>query len=248
MKQKPIQPFGRVSETGETEPAYVSIKDWAEEDRPREKMLAKGEEALTTAELLAILIGSGSAKKSAVELMGDVLKDCNGRLVLLNRLSVEDLMSYHGIGMAKAITLKAASELGRRRALEEMAHTVEQFDTAQQVYDYMRPLIQDLNHEESWVLLMNNNARLIKLVRISQGGRTDTSVDIRIVMKHALLAEATTLILVHNHPSGNARPSKADETLTMRLRDAAKTMCMHLIDHVIVTDGDYYSFAENGML
>ena len=226
----------------------LNIKDLSADDRPREKLLAKGEEALTKAELLAILIGSGSRSKNAVELMTDVLRDCDDRLILLNHLSVEELMKYKGIGQAKAITLKAAMELGRRRALEQLTKDLLVFQTSEQVYHYMLPNVQELTHERSWALMLNNSSRLIKRVTLSQGGRTETSVDLRILLRHALLAEATSLILVHNHPSGSCHPSREDKRLTEMVAQGCRTVNIRLIDHIIVTDGDYYSFADNGQL
>ena len=226
----------------------LNIKELSADDRPREKLLAKGEEALTKAELLAILIGSGSSSKNAVELMTEVLRDCDDRLILLNRLSVEELMRYNGIGEAKAITLKAAMELGRRRAMEQVTKDLQIFSNAQQVYDYMLPIVQELTYEQSWVLLLNNSSRLIKRVQLSQGGRTETPVDVRILLRHALLAEATSIILIHNHPSGTCRPSRDDERLTERVHQACRAVNIRLIDHVIVTDGDYYSFADNNRI
>ena len=226
----------------------TTIKNLAPEDRPREKLHDKGEEALTTAELLAILIGSGSPKKSAVELMLDILRDCDHKLLLLSRLTIEELMQYNGIGEAKAITLKAAMELGRRRASEEASRYLTQMTQAQTIYRYMHPILRDLNHEECWVLLLNNNARLIKRVRISQGGISETSVDVRIIMKHAILAEATSLVLVHNHPSGSIRPSKADDQLTQHTNMACRTLNIRFLDHLVITDGDYYSYAEQGRI
>lgn len=223
-----------------------SIKEWAVEERPREKLQGRGEQALTTAELLAILIGSGTTKKSAVELMRDVLRECDDKLLLLSRMSIEELMAFNGIGEAKAITIKAAMELGRRRAAEESVTKLQQLADARQVYEYMLPLVRDLNHEESWAILLNNSSRLIKRVSISLGGRTETLVDVRVVLKHALINEATGIVMVHNHPSGSCRPSKHDDMLTKHLIDACRTMNLRLIDHVIVTDGDYYSYAENG--
>ncbi len=224
------------------------IKQLAETDRPREKMHQRGEEALTTAELLAILIGSGTKSKSAVELMEEIMSDCDRKLVLLSRMSIEELMRYNGIGEAKAITLKAAMELGRRRASEDMASSLDQLRSAEQVYRYMLPVVRDLGHETSWALLFNNSMRLIKRVRISQGGRTGTLVDVRIVLKHALLNESTAIMLVHNHPSGSCHPSKEDNALTRHLDEACRTLSIRLIDHIVVTDGGYYSYAENGKL
>lgn len=231
------------------ETPYIPINQWEDrQSRPREKLLEQGHESLSTAELLAIIIGSGTRHKSAVALMEDVLRDCDHKLVLLNRMTVKELMSYSGIGEAKALSIVAAAEIGRRRAKEEVRTAFTQVTDAQQVYDYMYPDVRELTHEESWVFLLNNSARLIKRIRISQGGRTDTSVDVRIVLKAALLADATCLILVHNHPSGNVQPSREDRNLTQRLQKAAETMSLRLLDHVIVTDGAYYSFADNGQL
>lgn len=225
-----------------------AIKELAAEDRPREKLLERGAESLSNAELLAILIGSGTRKMSAVELMSRIMADCDNKLVLLNRMSVEDLMAYNGIGEAKAITLKAASELGNRRSLESVSRDLMKFDSSADIYAYMRPILQDRGHEECWVLLLNNSARLIKRKRISTGGQTSTLVDVRMVMKAALLAEATSLILVHNHPSGASRPSRDDIQLTERVRDAARTLNLTLLDHIIVADGEYYSFSDEGKL
>jgi DNA repair protein RadC len=226
----------------------LNIKELSADDRPREKLMTKGPEALSNAELLAILIGSGSPSKNAVELMTEVLHDCDDLLILLHRLSVEELMKYNGIGEAKAITLKAAMELGRRRAQEEATTKLKTITSAEQIYEYMHPDVRELTHEESWVFLLNNSSRLIKRVRLSQGGRTETSVDVRILLRHALLAEATSVILVHNHPSGSCRPSPEDNRLTERVQQACRTVNIRLVDHVIVTDGDYYSFNENGKL
>lgn len=224
------------------------ITQWALEDRPREKLMERGEEALTKAELLGILIGSGTPQKSAVEVMAELLTDCDGKLQQLSRLSIDELTQYNGIGPAKAITIKAAMELGRRRAQEETTHQRNAFTTAEDIYNYMLPIVRDLNHEESWALLLTQSGRLIRRVRLSQGGLTETAVDVRLLMKQALLAEATVFVLVHNHPSGSCAPSKADNNLTAKIRQAADTLSIRLLDHVIVTDGDYYSYAENDKL
>jgi DNA repair protein RadC len=226
----------------------LTIKEWNEEERPREKLESKGPESLTKAELLAILIGSGTKKKSAVELMAELMRECDDKLVLLSRMSIDELTQISGIGPAKAITIEAAMELGNRRTQEETTVVLEQIKDAGQIYRYMHPLMRDLNYEECWALLLNNNARLIKRVKLSQGGRTETLVDVRILLKHALLAEATSMILVHNHPSGSCRPSKEDIRLTEHVKTAGTTMNIKLLDHVIVTDGDYYSFSEDGKL
>lgn len=225
-----------------------SIKELSPEDRPRERLYAHGEKALSTAELLAIIIGSGNAKQSAVELMQEVLRDCEDKLLLLSRLSVEDLMQYSGIGMAKAITLKATMELGRRRAEEDVTRDLTSLTNSADIFRYMQPLMRDLNHEECYALLLNNNFKLIKRVRISQGGLTETAVDVRVIMKHALLAECTALVLVHNHPSGKCKPSRMDDDLTERTKQACSVLRLRFMDHVIIGDSDYYSYAENGKI
>lgn len=231
-----------------SEPAYIPINHWDEEARPREKLLKYGKEALSPAELLAIIIGSGTRNKSAVELMEDVLKDCDHKLLLLNRMSVKELMAYNGIGEAKALAIVAAAEIGRLRAKEEVQSALTQVSDSSQIYDYMLPDVRELTHEECWVFLLNNAARIIKRVRISTGGRTETSVDVRMVLKAALMADATCLIFVHNHPSGNVNPSQDDRQLTKRMQEACRTINLRLLDHVIVTDGAYYSFADNGLI
>ncbi|MBQ0143299.1 MAG: DNA repair protein RadC [Prevotellaceae bacterium] len=224
-----------------------SIKDWAEEDRPREKMMEKGEQALSNAELLAILIGSGTTKKSAVELMRDVMDSCGNRLSRLSQLSLEELTAFNGIGPAKAITLKAAAEMARRRTLETSDDLVS-ISNAEETYKIMYPIMRDLPHEEFWVLLLNNSTKLLKKVKMSSGGLSATAIDIRLVLKEALLANATHFIVCHNHPSGSLRPSSDDIHITRSLNEAAKLLKIHLIDHVIITDGKYYSFYEEGKL
>jgi DNA repair protein RadC len=209
--------------------------------------MAKGAEALTNAELLAILIGGGTTKKSAVELMQEVLHDCGDTLRGLNHMTLQDLMRFNGIGEAKALTIIAAAEIGKRRIMED-SREIQQFRSSADVLKYMTPIIQDLNHEESWALLLNNNARLLHLSHLSKGGLAETTVDVRMLLKEALLHDATSFILVHNHPSGNIRPSRHDEELTLRVNRAAQALNLRMIDHVIVTEGDYYSFSENGKI
>ena len=223
----------------------LSIARWAKEDRPREKMADLGTEALSNAELLAILIGSGSTDESAVDLMKKVLNDCNNSLNTLGKKTIADLCKYKGIGKAKAITILAACELGKRRQAETPEERPD-LGTATKIYRHMHPLMQDLDVEEFWVLLMNQHYRLIKKVKISHGGITETSVDIRIIFKEAVLANATILAVCHNHPSGNLTPSRADEELTKSIQKACELMRIHFMDHVIVTDGQYYSFHELG--
>ena len=225
----------------------LNINQWAEEDRPREKLRDLGAESLSDSELLAILIGSGSTKESAVELMKRVLNDCGNNLNTLGKKSIRELCEYNGIGEAKAITILAACELGKRRQREK-AEERKQMSTAADIYEYMHTRMQDLDVEEAWVLLMNQNFRLIKDVRISHGGITETAVDLRIIMREAILANATIIALCHNHPSNNPRPSKDDDRLTERVQKACETMRIHLLDHIIVCDGVYYSYHEQGRL
>ena len=223
----------------------LNINQWAKEDRPREKMADLGTEALSNAELLAILIGSGSTDESAVELMKHVLADCNNNLNTLGKKSIQDLTKYKGIGEAKAITILAACELGKRRQAETPEERPD-LGTATKIYRHMHHLMQDLDVEEFWVLLMNQHYRLIKKVKISHGGITETAVDIRIIIREAVLANTTILAVCHNHPSGNLTPSRADEELTKSIQKACELMRIHFMDHVIVTDGQYYSFHELG--
>ena len=224
----------------------LSINRWAEEDRPREKMMSKGAQALTNAELLAILIGSGSGDDSAVSLMQKVLASYGDSLDRVGRLSVEELCHFKGIGPAKAITILAACELGRRRAVEQPERR--QVRSAAQVYDYFYPLMRDLPVEEFHVLLLNQSAIVIDSVRIGVGGLTETAVDVRVILREALLKRATALILCHNHPSGNLRPSAHDDRLTQQVQEAARLLNLNLADHVIFTDNGYYSYADEGRL
>ena len=223
----------------------LKIAEWAEEDRPREKMMSLGAEALSNAELLAILIGSGSTKESAVELMKRILNDCKNNLNTLGKMTIQDLCHYNGIGEAKAITILAACELGKRRQMEKPEERPE-LNTATRIYNHMHPLLQDKDIEEFWILLMNQHHRLIKKMCISRGGLTETSVDVRLIIREAVLANATILVVCHNHPSGGITPSKCDDNLTHQIRQACQLMCIHFMDHVIVTDGQYYSYHESG--
>ena len=225
----------------------LNINQWAEEDRPREKMMALGAQGLSDAELLAILIGSGNTEESAVDLMKHVLADCNNNLNTLGKMTIYDLMQYNGIGEAKAITILAACELGKRRQMEKPEERPD-LGTATKIYNHMHPVLQDCDVEEFWLLLMNQNHRLIKKLRISHGGITEVSVDIRIIMREAVLANATILAVCHNHPSGNLRPSEQDNQLTYALQQACNLMRIHLMDHVILTDGAYFSYHETGRI
>ncbi len=225
----------------------LNINQWAEEDRPREKLERLGPAALSNAELLAILIGSGSTKESAVDLMKRVLADCNNNLNTLGKLTISALCDYNGVGPAKAITILAACELGKRRQAETPEERPE-LSTATRLYNHMHPLMQDLDVEEFWVLLMNQNFRLIKKVRIARGGITEVTVDVRIIMREALMAGATIVSVCHNHPSGSIVPSKADDQITLIIKKACEVMRLHFMDHVILTDGQYFSYHESGKL
>ena len=225
----------------------LSINQWAEEDRPREKMMLQGASALTNAELLAILIGSGNAEDSAVELMRKVLSDYRNNLNELGKASIDELCRYKGIGSAKAITILAASELGKRRK-EEAVEERRIIATSKDVYEYLHPLMCDLPTEECWVLLLNQASKLIDKVRISTGGLNATAVDVRCILREALLKRATAFALCHNHPSGNIRPSREDDLLTREVNRAAECMNIRFVDHVILTDGAFYSYADEGRI
>ena len=227
----------------------LNINQWAEEDRPREKLMRLGPAALSNAELLAILIGSGSQDESAVDLMKRVLADCDNNLNTLGKKTIAELTdgSYKGMGPAKAVTILAACELGKRRQAEK-AEERKQLNSAVAIYEYMHPRMQDLSEEEAWVLLMNQNYKLIKPLQLSHGGITETAVDIRVIIKNALLCNATVIALCHNHPSGNASPSGDDDRITQRLKKACEVMRLYLADHLIITDGRYYSYSEEGRL
>ena len=214
---------------------------------PREKFERLGAEALSNSELLAILIGSGNTKESAVDLMKRVMNDCGNNLNTLGKKSIAELCEYEGIGPAKAITILAACELGKRRQLEKAEERLD-LGSAVAIYEHMHPLMQDLDVEEAWVLLMNRNFKLIKKVRISHGGISETAVDVRVIMKHAIMNNATVIALCHNHPSNNPRPSGDDDRLTKRMKEACQLMRIFFLDHLIITDGRYYSYHEVGRL
>ena len=223
----------------------LNINQWAEEDRPREKMMALGTEALSNAELLAILIGSGSTKESAVDLMKRVLNDCNNNLTTLGKKTIHELCQYNGVGPAKAITILAACELGNRRQAASPEERPN-LKTATSIYNEMIAQMRDIDVEEFWALFLNQNYSLIKKVRIARGGISETTVDIRIIIREAVLCNATILAVCHNHPSGNLTPSRADNELTRSIQRACELMRIHFMDHVIVTDGHYFSFHEAG--
>jgi DNA repair protein RadC len=226
---------------------HSTIKSWAEDDRPREKLALKGEKSLSNAELLAILIGSGSPKESALELMKRILIEAQNDLGKLARLTIVELQTYNGIGHAKAITIKAALELGRRRqqAVTEPKSAITSSLDASRI---IAPYLQDKRIEEFWILLFNRRNHLIDKTMISSGGVSSTVVDAKLVFHHALAKLASGVILVHNHPSGNREPGQSDISLTKRLQEAANFLDIDLLDHLIITDHDYFSFRDEGLL
>lgn len=224
-----------------------SIKSWAEGDRPREKLLLKGELSLSDAELIAILIGSGNREESAVQLSKKILNGVQNNLNALGKTSVKKLMKYKGIGEAKAISIVAAMELGRRRRSEE-ALVRKKITSSASVFEVMQPIIGDLNHEEFWIIYLNNSNKIIHKNQLSKGGITGTVVDVRLVLKNALEHGATALVLVHNHPSGTLRPSEPDKVLTKKLKTASESLDIKVIDHLIVTQKAYFSFADERLL
>ena len=225
----------------------LNINQWALEDRPREKFMAHGAEALSKAELLAILIGSGTPKESAVSLMQRILGDCNNNLNTLGKLTIQDLCQYNGVGPAKAISILAACELGKRRQMEDVQKR-ESITSAADIYTYLHSKMQDCDTEQAWIMLLNQNFKLIKSIRISSGGITETAVDVRQIIKYAVINNATVLALSHNHPSNKPSPSRDDDNSTQRVKKACELMRIHFLDHVIVTDGKYFSYYESGRL
>lgn len=225
----------------------LNINQWAEEDRPREKMMMHGVSSLSNAELLAILIGSGNTEDSAVELMRKVLAEYHNNLNELGKASVDELCRFKGIGPAKAITILAASELGKRRKEEDIRERLS-IVSSKDVYECFYPLMCDLPTEECWLLLLNQASKVIEKVRVSTGGLSATAVDVRCILHEALLKRASAIALCHNHPSGNIHPSREDDRLTEQLRQACQIMNIRLVDHVILTDGCFYSYADEGRM
>ena len=224
-----------------------SIKFWAEDDRPREKLALKGKAVLSDAELLAILIGSGSKNESAVELCKRILASINNNLNALGKLSVQQLSEFKGIGEAKAISIIAALELGRRRKNED-AKELSKITSSKSVFDIMQPLIGELAYEEFWVLFLNNSMKVLRKSQLSKGGITGTLVDVRLIFKLALEQNATSIILVHNHPSGSLQPSETDFEVTKKIKIAGKTLDISVIDHIIITETSYYSFKDEAKI
>lgn len=225
-----------------------AIKNWDKDDRPREKLSRLGAEALSKSELLAILIGSGSANESAVALMRRILSDCGDSLAVLAHMNADALCRYKGIGMAKAVTIQAACALGKAMQAEAVPER-QAFNSPSLVRDYFAPRLGDKTREECWAMLLNQRLNLIRTELISKGGITEATVDVRLVLRAALLAQSPAIILVHNHPSGSPAPSKADDNLTERLAKAAALMDIRLADHVIIGgNGRYYSYADEGRI
>ena len=225
----------------------LRIKEWAEEDRPREKMLLKGASSLSDAELIAILIGSGNSDETAVQLSQRILNNASNNLNALGKFSVKELMEYKGIGEAKAITIVAAMELGRRKSVTEPVKR-KSIRSSNDAFQIFYPILCDIPHEELWVALTNHASKVIEKHKVSQGGLGETSADLRFIMKAAIIATCHGIILCHNHPSGNLQPSQNDDTLTSRLEKAAQLMNMQLLDHIIISDKYYYSYADEGRL
>jgi len=225
----------------------LRITDWALEDRPREKLLAKGIQSLSDAELIAILIGSGSRNETAVELSKRILADVSNNLNELGKLSVSDLQQYKGIGEAKAISIVAAMELGKRRKISEILEK-KQVSSSKDIFELFVSVIGDLPHEEFWIVFLNRSNKIIDKLKISQGGVSGTVIDNRIILKHAIDKLASGMIICHNHPSGNKQPSTNDIEITKKLSEAGKYMEINVLDHIIIANNTYFSFADDGLI
>ncbi|MDD2821653.1 MAG: DNA repair protein RadC [Flavobacterium sp.] len=222
------------------------ITHWSEDDKPREKLMLKGKSALSDAELIAILIGSGSRSESAVDLSKRILSSVDNNLNALGKLSISQLMSFKGIGEAKAISIIAAMELGRRRRAEDAVELIK-ITSSKKIFEIMQPIIGELPHEEFWIVYLNNSNKVISKSQLSKGGITGTLVDVRLVFKTALEMGATALILCHNHPSGTLIPSDADKQITKKLKVAGDSLEIKVLDHLIVTENNYFSFVDEGI-
>jgi len=224
-----------------------SIKSWNESDRPREKLMTKGRIALTDSELIAILIGSGNKRETAVSLAQRVLASVENNLQLLGKQSLQDLMKFKGIGEAKAIKIAAALELGRRRGLEDMIQK-KKITSSASAFEVLQPILGDLPHEEFWIIYLNNSNKILETSQLSKGGITGTVVDIRLAFKKAIQIGAVALILAHNHPSGTLKPSQADKQITKKIKAAGDSLDIKVLDHLIVIEKAYFSFADEQML
>jgi len=225
----------------------LNIKDWAVEDRPREKLLSKGPRSLSDAELIAILIGSGNIEETAVELSRRILASTDNNLNELGRKSIDFLITFQGIGEAKAVTIAAALELGKRRK-EADVFNKKQITSSKDAAEYFQPMLGDLNHEEFWILLLNRGNRIIDSFMVSQGGISGTVIDVRLILKNALDKMASAIILCHNHPSGTMQASNADLNITRKIKSAAEIMDISVLDHIIIGQNNYLSLADEGML
>ena len=226
----------------------LRVKDWAEEDRPREKIMLKGINALSDAELLAIIIGSGNKNETVVELAQRILQQAENNLNRLGKMTVNELISnFKGIGTAKAIGIVAAMELGKRRKLSELTNQ-EQITNSKDVFTFFYPFLCDLNYEEFWILLLNRSNKIIDKIKISQGGISETVVDVRLIIKEAIIRLASGIILCHNHPSGNRKPSRNDDLITQKIKESAGFFDLKVLDHIIVCDNLYYSYADEGRI
>jgi len=223
----------------------LTIKSWASEDRPREKLLAQGKSSLSSAELIAILIGSGNREETAVELSKRILKSVDQNLNQLSRLSVEQLVKFKGIGLAKAITILTALELGKRRQFEPV-QKIQKINSSEDVHRLMNGIFLHKEHEEFWVIYLNNSNKVLSKEMCSKGGITSTIVDVRLLYKRALELSAVGLIVCHNHPSGNVKPSVSDKELTKKIKIAGESLDIRLLDHLIITEKSYFSFADHG--
>ena len=225
----------------------LSIKNWSEKDQPREKLMAQGRQVLSDAELIAILIGSGNREESAIELCKKILNNSSNNLNELAKLSVNDLMKFKGIGEAKAISIVAALELGRRRKSEAVIDKVK-LTSSKEAYEYLRPVLEDLPHEEFWILFLNRANKIIGKQLIGRGGISQTTADVKIVFKKSIDKQASAIILAHNHPSGNIKPSESDIQLTRKIKNGSELLDIQVLDHLIVGDGNYFSFNDSGMM
>lgn len=225
----------------------MPIKSWAEEDRPREKLMQKGKHSLTDAELLAILIGSGNSEETAVELSRRILAQSGNSLIALGKMNASELMEFKGIGEAKAITIVAAMELSRRRKDTQEAE-LEKISSSNDIVSIFQSMLGDLQHEEFWVVYLNRGNKILAKKQLSSGGMSGTVVDPRMIFKSALDQKAQALILCHNHPSGTAKPSEADIRLTKNMVEAGKVLEISVLDHIIITQKAFYSFADEGMM
>jgi DNA repair protein RadC len=225
----------------------LNIKEWAVEDRPREKLLSNGSRSLSDAELIAILIGSGNIDETAVELSRRILTSVDNNLNYLSRKGIDFLKSFNGIGEAKAITIVAALELGKRRK-DAPVFTKKKITSSKDAFEYFQPILVDLNHEEFWVMLLDRGNKILESYRISQGGISGTVIDVRLILKNAIEKLSSALILCHNHPSGTLVASEADLRITHKIKDAAELMDISVLDHIILGQNDYLSLADEGMI